>query len=76
MVPSFNSKEIGGRFQSPKVPSKSDSNLSSTESSFSLSDGIRWEQFSLIMAGRSAFLYLASRISTTRLVAVRVLTGS
>ncbi len=35
----------------------------------------KWEKFSLIMAGRSAFSYLASKISTTRLVALRVLIG-
>ena len=34
-TPSFNSIETGGRFQSPNVPSKSDSYLSSNESGFS-----------------------------------------
>ncbi len=70
-IPSFSSKDTGGSFQSPHVPLKWDSDLSSTESSFSLS-----EQFSLIMAGRSAFSYLASKISTTRLVLLRVLIGT
>ena len=40
-IPSFCSKDTGGSFQSPNVPMKSDSNLSSTESSFSLSSAVR-----------------------------------
>ncbi len=40
-IPSFSSKDTGGSFQSPNVPSKSDSNLSSTESGFSLSKAVR-----------------------------------
>ena len=41
LVPSFNSTEMGGLFQSPKVPSKSDSYVSSNESSFSRCNGVR-----------------------------------
>ncbi len=37
LIPSFNLKDTGGRFQSPNVPSNSKSNLSSLEISFSLS---------------------------------------
>jgi len=40
-APSFISKETGGRFQLPKVPSNNDSNLSRSVSSESLSDGFR-----------------------------------
>ncbi len=40
-IPTLSSKNTGGRFQSPNVPSKSNSNLSSTESSFSLSEAVR-----------------------------------
>jgi hypothetical protein len=40
-IPSFNLKGTDGSFQSPNVPSKSDLNLCSTESSFSLSDAYR-----------------------------------
>ncbi len=76
LTPSFSSKDTGGGFQSPNVPLTSDSNLSSTESSFSLLEAFRWEQFSLIMAARSAFSYLESKISTMHLVALRVLIGS
>ncbi len=75
-IPPFHSKDTGSSFQSPSTQSKSGSNLSSTESSFSLSEAVRWEQFSLLMAGRSAFSYLASKISTMRLVLLRVLIGS
>ncbi len=75
-MPSFSLKDTVGSFQSPNVASKSDLNLSSTESSFSLSEAVRWEQLSLIMAGRSAFSYLASKIYTMRLVVLQVLTGS
>jgi hypothetical protein len=37
----LNSKDTGGSFQSPSVPSKSNLNLSSTESSFSLLEAVR-----------------------------------
>ncbi len=40
-IPSLSSKDTGGSFQSPNMPSKSDSNLSSTESSFSLLEAYR-----------------------------------
>ncbi len=63
-------------FQSLYVPSNSNSNLSSIESSFSLSEACRWEQFSLTMAGRCTFSYLASKISTTCFVVLQVLIGS
>ena len=76
VAPSFNLIETGGRFQSPRVPSKSVSYLSSNKSSFSLCDGCRWEQLSQTMTGRSALLYLASSIAMTLLVSLRVLTGS
>ncbi len=70
--------ETGGRFQSPYVPSKSDSNSTSneSESSFSRCNGVRWVQLSLTIAGRFALSYLASSISNTLLVAFRVLIGS
>ncbi len=75
-APSFNSKETGGRFQLPKVPSNNCSNLSSSASSGSLSDGFRCLQLSLTIPGMSALSYLASRISTTLLVAFHVISGS
>jgi hypothetical protein len=68
--------ETGGRVHSPNVPSNNCLNLSKRESSDSLSDGLRCLQLSLTMAGRSAYAYLASKISTMRLVAPRVLAGS
>ena len=76
LAPSFTSIEIGCWFQSPNVPSKSDSYLSNNESSFSQCDGLRWEQLSLTMADRFALSYLASSISITFLVAFPVQTGS
>jgi len=76
LAPSFSSIETGGRFQSPNVPSKSDSYSSSNESSFSCCNGVRWEQLSLTIAGRFALSYLAASISITLLVAFRGLTGS
>ncbi len=39
-IPYFNLKDTGGRYQ-PSMPSNSDSNLSSIESSFSLSEAFR-----------------------------------
>ncbi len=76
VAPFFYSIETGGRFQSPRVPSKSVSYLSSNESSFSLCDGCRWEQLSWTMTGKSALSYLASSIAMTLLVSLQVLTGS
>jgi hypothetical protein len=73
-IPSLSSKDTGGSFQSLNVPSKSNSNLSS-ECSFSLLEAFRRDQFFLIMAGRSAFSYFASKISTTLLVVLQVLIG-
>ena len=70
------SVETGGWFQSPSVPSKSNSYLRSNDSSVSWCDGFRWEQLSLTLAGASALSYLASSISHLLLVAFRVLTGS
>ncbi len=66
--PSFNSIETGGRFQLPRVPSKSVSYLSSNESSFSLCDGCKWEQLSQTMTGKSALSYLVSSIAMTFLI--------
>ncbi len=64
LAPSFSSIEMGGRFQSPKVPSKSSSYLSSNNSSFSLCDGVRWEQLSPIIRapqGARAYLWILSK---------------
>ena len=76
LAPSFNSIDKGGRFQSPRVQSKSISYLSSNESSFSQCDGFRWEKLSLTMAGKSALLCLVSNISITFIVACWVQIGS
>ncbi len=76
LASSFNSIEMGGGFQLPRVPSKSVSYLSSNESSFSLCDGCRWGQLSRTMTGRSALSYLASSIAMTLLASFRVLSGS
>jgi len=65
LAPSFSSIETGGRFQSPNVLPKSDSYLSSNESSFSHCNCVRWEQLSLTIAGRFALSYLVSSISIT-----------
>jgi hypothetical protein len=73
---SFSSKETGGNFQSLSMPSKSFSNLRSNASSESQCDVVRCAQLFLKMLGISALSYLASRISTTCLVALCVLTGS
>jgi hypothetical protein len=58
------------------VPSKSSSNLRNNTSSELQCDGLRCTQLFFTMLGRSALSYLASKISTTRLVALRVLVGS
>ncbi len=73
---SFNSKETGGNFQSPSVPSKSSLNLRSNTSSKMQCDVLRCTQMFFKVLRRSALSYLASKISTTRLVALRVLSGS
>ena len=75
-TPFFNSRETGSRFQLPKVPSNKDSNLSWSVSGDSLSGGFRCLQLPLTMPGMSALSYLASRISSTLLVAFSVLSGS
>ena len=75
-APSFNWMETGSKFHSPKVPSNNCSNLNKSKSSNSLCDGVRCLQLSSTMAERSALAYLASRISTTHLVAAYVLAGS
>ncbi len=58
------------------MPSKSSSNLRSNTSSKLQCDGLRCAQLFSTMLGRSALSYLASKISTTHLVALRVLVGS
>ena len=75
-APSCNWMETCSRFHSPRVPSINYLALRKSESSNSLSDGVRCLQLSLTMVGRSAMAYLASRISTMHFVALRVLTGS
>ncbi len=74
--PFFNSIEMGGWFQTPRVPSKNNSYSSSSESSLSWCNGSMGEKLSLSMASKSALSYLASSISMTHLVALQVLTGS
>ncbi len=76
LASSFSSMETGGNLQSPSMPSKSSSYLrSNTRSEFQC--GMRrCTQSFLTMLGRSALSYLASKISTTCLVALRVLSGS
>jgi hypothetical protein len=74
LAPSFNSKETGGNFQSP-MQSKSSSNLRSSASSKLRCDVLRCAQLFFTMLGRSALSYLASKISTTCLVALRGLAG-
>jgi hypothetical protein len=76
LAPPFSSMETGCNFQSPSVPSKSSSYLRSNESSEFQCGMLRCTQLFLTMLGRSALSYLASKISTTHLVALRVLSGS
>jgi hypothetical protein len=76
LAPSFNSKETGGNFQSPSMPSKSSLNLRSNASSKLQCDMLRCVQLFCTILGRSALSYLASTISTTHLVALCVLSGS
>ena len=75
-APSFNWKETGLVLQSPKVPSKSDSNLTRSCSNFFWFLALRCWQLFFTIDWRSAFAYLASRIRVTRLVASNVLSGS
>ncbi len=72
-TPSFSWKETGFVFQSPKVPSKSDSYLLTSCSKFFCWSALRRLQLSLTTDWRSALLYLASRICIARLVASYVL---
>ncbi len=72
----FISKETGSNFQSPSMPPKRSSNLRSNASSKLRYGVLRCAQLFFIMIGRSALLYLVSKISTARLVALRVLAGS
>ncbi len=58
------------------MPSKSTSNLRSNASSKLQCEVLRCMQLSLNKLGRSALSYLASRIYTMHLVALRELTGS
>ncbi len=67
-TPSFNWHEISLVFQSPKVPSKSDSYFLSSCSNFFCWTALRCLQLSLTIDWRSAFWYLASRIRVTHLV--------
>jgi hypothetical protein len=76
LAPSFNSKETGDNFQSPSMPLKSSLNLRSDTSSELQCDVLRCTQLFFTMLGRSTLCYLASKISTTCLVALRVLVGS
>ncbi len=76
LAPSFSSKETGGYFKSSSMPSKSSSYLRSNESSKFWCGVLRCTKLFLRMLGRSALLHLASKISTTRLVALHVFSGS
>ncbi len=73
---SFNWNETGLVFQSPKVPSKSNSHFLSSCSNFFWWSALRCLQLFRTIDWRSAFLYLATRIRVTRLVASYVLCGS
>jgi hypothetical protein len=76
LAPSFNSKETGGNFQSQSVPSKGSLNLRSNASSELQCGMLRCAQLFYTMLVRSALSYLASKMFTSRLVALRVLAGS
>ncbi len=67
-TPSFSWKETGFVFQSPKVPSKSDSYFRRSCSNYFWRSALRWLQVSLTNDWRSALLYLASRIHVARWV--------
>ena len=75
-TPSFNWKETGVVFQSPKVPSKRDSYFMRSCSNLFCWSALRCLQLSLTIDWRSALLYLASSIRTARLVVSFVLIGS
>ncbi len=74
-TPSFSWKETGFVFQSPKVPSKSNSYLLRSCSSFFCWLAFRCLQLSLTTDWRSVLLYLASRICVACWVASCVLCG-
>ncbi len=58
LAPSFNSKETGGNFQSPSVPSKSSSKLRSNASSELRCDALRCVQFFFYNAWKVCFVIL------------------
>ncbi len=70
IAPSFNWKETSLVFQSPKVPSKSDTYFLRSCISFFWCLAFRCLQLSLTIDWRSALLYLTSNIWVTRLVAM------
>jgi hypothetical protein len=76
LASSFNSKETGSNFQSLSMQSKSSSNLRSNASSELRCGMLRCTQLFFTMLGRSALSYLASKISSMRLVVLHVLAGS
>ncbi len=73
---SFNWKETGLVYQSPKVPSKSNSCFLRSYSNFFWCLALRCLQLSLTIDWRFPLLYLASIIWVTCLVASNVLFGS
>ncbi len=75
-TPSFSWKETNFVFQSPKVPSKSDSYFLRSCSNFVCWSALRCLPLSLTTDWRSALLYLASRIHVACLVASYVRCGS
>ncbi len=75
-APSFNWKETSFVFQSPNVPSKSDSNLTRSCSNFFWWLALRCLQLFFTIHWQSALAYLASGIRVARLVASNVLNGS
>ena len=74
--PSFNWKETGCVFQSPSVPSKSDSYFMRSCSNLSCWSALRCLQLLFTINWRSALLYWASNILTARVVASFVLISS
>jgi hypothetical protein len=76
LASSFSSMETSSNFQSLTVPSKSSLYLRSNVSSKFQCGMLRCTQLFFTMLGRSALSYLASKIYTTCLVALRVLSGS
>ncbi len=75
-APSFNWKETNLVFQSPNVPSESNSNLTRSCSYFFLWLALRCLQLFFTIDWRSAFACLAFSICIKRLVASNVLNGS